>query len=70
MNAYQKSVGKEKNCQCYHPIYIAAIGPSGTPGPIGPTGPTGATPSFSIGSVTTGEPGTQASVSITPIFNK
>jgi hypothetical protein len=40
-------------------------------GPTGPTGPTGAsgtdaeTPTITIGTVTTGEPGTQASASIT-----
>lgn len=32
---------------------------------IGPTGPTGISPSLSIGTVTTGAPGTEASASIT-----
>mgnify|MGYP006995769269 CR=1 FL=1 len=34
-------------------------------GPTGPTGPTGETPTISIGTVTTGDPGTQAAASIT-----
>lgn len=47
-------------------------GPQGLPGPTGPTGPTGPagedgiTPTFSIGRVTTGAPGTLAQVTITP----
>ncbi len=43
-------------------------GPIGTIGPTGPTGETGATgpaPDLEIGTVTTGEPGSQASVTIT-----
>ena len=34
-------------------------------GPIGPTGPTGAIPTLTIGTVTTGAPGTDASATIT-----
>ena len=34
-------------------------------GPTGPTGPTGATPVITIGTVTTGDPDTQAAASIT-----
>lgn len=41
-------------------------GPQGLQGITGPTGPTGLTPTFSIGTVTTGAPGSQASVTITP----
>lgn len=41
-------------------------GPQGLQGATGPTGPTGLTPTFSIGTVTTGAPGSQASVTITP----
>jgi len=44
-------------------------GPSGTAGVTGATGPTGETgpaPTLTIGTVTTGEPGTDASVTITP----
>ena len=43
-------------------------GPQGIQGEIGPTGATGAdgvTPLISIGTVTTGEPGSEASVTIT-----
>ena len=36
------------------------IGPTGPTGDIGPTGPTGATPVLTIGTVTTGLPGTDA----------
>lgn len=49
-----------------------ATGPTGSQGLVGATGPTGATgatgpaPTFSIGTVTTGAPGTNASVTITP----
>ena len=42
-----------------------AAGPAGPAGPTGPTGPTGETPTISIGTVTTGDPGTQAAASIT-----
>ena len=47
-------------------------GTAGTEGATGPTGPTGATgetgpaPTLDIGTVTTGAPGTNASVTITP----
>lgn len=34
-------------------------------GATGPTGPTGATPTLSIGTVTTGDPGTEATATIT-----
>lgn len=49
-------------------------GANGAPGPTGPTGPKGDTPSFKIGSVTTLEPGQQATVTKTgsdllPILN-
>ena len=42
-------------------------GPTGPTGEIGPTGPTGetVTPTLSIGTVTTGAPGTEASATIT-----
>ena len=38
----------------------------GTAGETGATGPTGPAPTLTIGTVTTGAPGTQASVTITP----
>ena len=41
------------------------IGPTGPTGDIGPTGPTGETPSLAIGTVITGDPGTEATASIT-----
>ena len=40
-------------------------GLDGATGPTGPTGPTGATPTLTIGTVTTGDPGTEASATIT-----
>ena len=42
-------------------------GITGPTGPTGPTGETGLTPSFAIGTVTTGAPGSNASVTINPI---
>ena len=41
------------------------IGATGADGATGPTGPTGATPTLTIGTVTTGDPGTEASATIT-----
>lgn len=40
-------------------------GPTGPTGPTGSTGPAGETPTLTIGTVTTGDPGTEASASIT-----
>ena len=40
-------------------------GATGEIGPTGPTGPTGTTPTLTIGTVTTGDPGTEASATIT-----
>ena len=40
-------------------------GLTGETGATGPTGPTGATPTLTIGTVTTGDPGTSASATIT-----
>ena len=42
-----------------------ATGPMGPMGPMGPTGPIGAAPSLTIGTVTTGEPGSEATATIT-----
>ncbi len=56
-------------------IPAGATGPQGETGATGPQGETGATgatgpaPTLTIGTVTTGEPGTQASVTITPVDN-
>lgn len=59
-----------KRCSCYqNGCYI--MGPTGPTGPsngvTGPTGATGPPPTLQIGTVTTGAPGTQASVQITSI---
>ena len=40
-------------------------GPTGPTGETGPTGPIGDTPVLTIGTVTTGDPGTEASATIT-----
>lgn len=44
-------------------------GPQGIQGEVGPTGATGPAPTLTIGTVTTGAPGTNASVTITPENN-
>ncbi len=47
---------------------IGLAGPTGATGPTGPiglTGPTGATPVLTIGTISTGAPGTQAAATIT-----
>lgn len=45
-------------------------GPTGPTGPQGPTGPTGATPKLTMGTVTTGAAGTQASASFSGTAEK
>ena len=62
-------------------IPAGPTGPQGVIGPTGPTGsqgitgndgatgPTGPAPTLEIGTVTTGDPGTSASVTITPTTN-
>ncbi len=73
-NALAKIKADEKLCR---PTtnFIGITGPTGPTGPIGPTGPqgligatgpTGPAPGLAIGTVTTGAPGTEASVTITP----
>ena len=42
-----------------------AGGETGPTGPTGPIGPTGETPDLTIGTITTGAPGTEASATIT-----
>ncbi len=49
--------------------FVIPQGPTGPTGPQGLEGPTGPAPTLEIGTVTTGDPGTQASVTITPIEN-
>lgn len=46
-----------------------ATGPQGIAGPQGPEGPTGPAPKLVIGTVTTGAPGDDAEVTITPIVS-
>ena len=46
---------------------IGATGPTGPVGIQGATGPTGPAPSLEIGTVTTGAPGSQASVVINEV---
>ena len=41
------------------------MGATGDIGPTGPTGATGETPTLTIGTVTTGDPGTEAAATIT-----
>ena len=54
---------------CRSCFIVGPTGPTGPTGPAGgatgPTGPTGATPTLTIGTVTTGDPGTEASATIT-----
>jgi len=63
-----------QNCAPFSGCYILGpTGPKGLNGATGPTGPqglngaTGPAPQLYIGTVTTGAPGSQASVKITPI---
>ena len=46
---------------------IGPVGATGPTGPQGEIGPAGATPTLTIGTVTTGDPGTEASATITGI---
>ena len=80
-NIYREALEKIKHDQKFKPtccIVTGATGPTGPTGPSGgPTGPTGATgpigpagldaptPTLTIGIVTTGDPGTEASATIT-----
>ena len=52
----------------FNRVVVGPTGPIGPTGPTGPTGPAGIdgeTPSITIGTVTTGDPGTEASATIT-----
>lgn len=73
-NATVTNVGTNENVILNFGIPRGATGPTGpqglqgetgATGPTGPTGPSGETPTLVIGTVTTGEPGTQAAASIT-----
>lgn len=63
INKYNIDLSPSFVCQ------IGATGPTGPTGPSGgeqgPTGPTGETPILTIGTVTTGAPGTEAEATIT-----
>ena len=58
-NASVTNVGTNDN------LVLAFTIPAGEIGPTGPTGPQGETPTLSIGTVTTGDPGTEATATIT-----
>ena len=63
-----ENLGTDENVVLEFTIPSGATGPTGPEGVIGPTGPAGVdgeTPILTIGTVTTGEPGTEASASIT-----
>ena len=80
MNNNCNRMNNDERCPIIRPIFCminptgptTPTGPTG-PGSIGPTGPTGPTgpsgdtetPTLTIGTVTTGEPGTEADASIT-----
>ena len=75
MNTYKNNFQKTNNQQeCYPkcPNQIYIIGNNGLLDSTGPTGPqglngaTGPAPTLTIGTVTTGAPGTAANVTITP----
>ena len=55
--AEQRALNKIRNARL--PYYVGVVGPTG------PTGPAGETPVLTIGTVTTGDPGTEASATIT-----
>ena len=54
---------------CCNPVSgtVCLTGPTGPQGEIGPTGPVGEAPTLTIGTVTTGAPGTDASATITGV---
>ena len=78
MDIYENALRRIEEAQKFKPnccVVIAPTGPTGpTGGPTGPTGATGATgptgepgptPTLTIGTVTTGDPGTPAAATIT-----
>jgi len=64
MNTYEKALNKIRQDQKCRPTCVIPIIKGGVTGPTGPIGPA---PNFQIGSVVTGEPGTPASVTLTPV---
>lgn len=76
MNSYEKALKKiehDQKCKPNCTIIINSNNVAGPTGPTGPqglqgaTGPTGPVPTFEIGTVETGAPGTDASVTITEV---
>lgn len=70
MNTYEKALNKIRQDQKCRPQCIISVvqsGPTGPQGIEGPTGPIGPAPNFQIGSVITGAPGSQASVTLIPV---
>ena len=71
MDGFEEARRKIEDCNRHRPHYICVIGPTGPTGPTGAIGPTGATgpagetPNLTIGTVTTGDPGTEAVATIT-----
>ena len=71
-NGYERALEIIREANKNRPI-VACCNPTGTTGPTGATGPTGPagedgddaeTPTLTIGTITTGAPGTDASASI------
>lgn len=65
---FESALNTIKRAAKYKPKCVAIIGPTGptgATGPIGPTGDNGETPTITIGTVTTGLPGSSAMASIT-----
>lgn len=70
-NGYKKALNIIMEANKRRPIVgccqSAGNGITGPTGPTGPQGIAGETPTLTIGTVTTGEPGTQAAASITGV---
>lgn len=72
-NGYGRALEIIREANLHRPIVGCCfpnngVGPTGATGPTGPTGPSGEdgdTPTLTIGTVTTGAPGTDASATIT-----
>ena len=60
-DCFKETRRKVEEANRNRPIFV--IGPTGPTGPTGPAG--GETPTLTIGTVTTGDPGTEASATIT-----
>lgn len=67
---YNEALRRIRESERYRPTSVIVgstgpTGPTGATGPTGPTGPTGVAPTLTIGTVTTGDPGTEAAATIT-----